>query len=137
MQFGYHNHNFEFNTQLNGKKLYDIILQQTDPKLVIQQLDIGNMYGAGGRAMDVIKQYPGRFVSMHVKDEIKTQKGETSDGYESTVLGKGVVGVKEVIDFAKRSGGTEHFIIEQESYQGQKPLDAVKQDLEMMRKWGY
>jgi hypothetical protein len=37
---------------------------------------------------------------------------------------------------AKKSG-TEHFIIEQESYQGQKPLDAVKTDLEVMKKWGF
>src|SRR5204862_3440885 len=71
MKFGYHNHNFEFSTELNGKKMYDIILQNTDPQLVIQQIDIGNMYGAGGRALEIIKQYPGRFASMHVKDEIK------------------------------------------------------------------
>ena len=33
------------------------------------------MYGAGGRALDLIKQYPGRFISMHVKDEIKSANG--------------------------------------------------------------
>lgn len=137
MKFGYHNHNFEFSTELNGKKLYDIILQNTDPQLVIQQIDIGNMYGAGGRALEIIKQYPGRFASMHVKDEIKSAKGEMDDNYESTVLGKGIINVKEVIDLAKKTGGTEYFIIEQESYQGQKPLDAVKLDLEIMKKWGY
>lgn len=136
MKFGYHNHDFEFNTKINGKKLYDIILQNTDPKLVIQQLDIGNMYGAGGRALDIMKQYPGRFVSMHVKDEIKSNKAEMG-GYESTVLGKGVIDIKQVLDFARNTGGTTNFIIEQESYQGQKPLDAVKLDLAMMKKWGY
>jgi len=137
MKFGYHNHNFEFSTDLNGKKLYDIILQNTDPQLVIQQIDIGNMYGAGGRALEIIKQYPGRFASMHVKDEIKSAKGEMNDNYESTVLGKGIINVKEIIDLGKKTGGTEYFIIEQESYQGQKPLDAVKLDLEIMKKWGY
>ena len=57
MKFGYHNHDFEFNTSLNNIKLYDIILQNTDPALVAQQLDIGNMYGVGGRALDIIKEY--------------------------------------------------------------------------------
>ena len=66
MKFGYHNHHFEFNEQLNGVRLYDLILQNTDPKLVIQQLDIGNMYYGGGRALEVIKRYPGRFASLHV-----------------------------------------------------------------------
>ena len=104
---------------------------------MIQQLDIGNMYGAGGRAADVIKRYPGRFASLHVKDEIKSKKGEMGSNYESTILGKGVLGVKAILDLAKKTGGTEHFIIEQESYQGQAPLDAVKQDLTIMKKWGY
>ena len=136
MKFGYHNHDFEFNTSLNNMKLYDIILQNTDPALVAQQLDIGNMYGAGGRALDIIKQYPGRFESMHVKDEIKSAKGEMG-GYESTILGAGVIPVKEVVDLGKKVGGTRHFIIEQESYQGKTPLECAKEDLLIMKKWGY
>jgi sugar phosphate isomerase/epimerase len=137
MKFGYHNHDFEFSQQLNGQKIFDLILQNTDPSLVTQQLDIGNMYHAGGIALDIIKQYPGRFELMHVKDEIKTDKGEMGSNYESTVLGKGIIPVKEVIDLGKKSGGTKHFIIEQESYQGQAPLDAVRDDLAVMKKWGY
>lgn len=137
MKFGYHNHNFEFSQSLNGKKVFDIILDNTDPKLVIQQLDIGNMYGAGGRALDIVKQYPGRFESMHVKDEIKSEKGEMEDGYESTILGKGVIPVKEVIDLGRKIGGTTEFIIEQESYQGKTPLECAKEDYVIMKKWGY
>jgi sugar phosphate isomerase/epimerase len=137
MRFGYHNHDFEFNTKVKDELLYDLILKHTDPSLVIQQLDIGNMLGAGGDALEVIKKYPGRFISMHVKDEIKSAKGEMNSAYESTVLGKGVMPVKQIIDLGLKTGGTEHFIIEQESYQGQKPLDAMKADLAIMKKWGY
>lgn len=137
MKFGYHNHDFEFSQQLNGQKIFDLILTSTDPALVAQQLDIGNMYHAGGIALDIIKKYPGRFELMHVKDEIKSAKGEMGSNYESTVLGKGVIPVKEVIDLGKQAGGTRYFIIEQESYQGQSPLDAVKDDLQVMKKWGY
>jgi sugar phosphate isomerase/epimerase len=136
MKFGYHNHDFEFSESLNGKKLFDIILENTDPSLVAQQLDVGNMYGAGGRALDIFKKYPGRFESMHVKDEIKSEKGEMG-GYESTILGKGVLPVKDIVDAGRKSGGTKHFIIEQESYQGKTPLDCVKEDLAIMKKWGY
>lgn len=137
MKFGYHNHDFEFKYSVNNMKIYDVILKNTDPKLVIHQLDIGNMYGAGGRAEQIIKQYPGRFASMHVKDEIKTTKGEMNDRYESTILGKGVVNVKRIIDIAKKTGGTTQFIIEQESYQGEKPIDCAKEDLKIMKNWGY
>ena len=138
MKFGYHNHNFEFSTMLGGQKLYDLILANTDPKLVAQQIDIGNMYGAGGRAADIIKQYPGRFELMHVKDEIKsTSKGEMDDAYESTILGKGVIGTKEIVDLGKKIGGTTDFIIEQESYQSITPLESCKQDFAIMKQWGF
>lgn len=135
MKFGYHNHDFEFNTMVGGMLLYDIILKETDPELVIQQMDMGNMYNAGGRPLELLKQYPGRFASLHVKDEIKSDKG--TDKYESTILGTGSMNVKEVLDLAKKTGGTAHFIIEQESYQGKTPLDCVEQDLQIMKKWRY
>lgn len=134
MLFGYHNHDFEFNESLNGELLYDIILKNTDADLVMQQLDIGNLYNGGATALEVMQKWPGRFASMHVKDEIKSEGG--NDHYESTVLGKGIVPVKEVIDLGKKNG-TVHFIIEQESYQGKTPLACAKEDLEMMKEWGY
>ncbi|HVI44382.1 MAG TPA: TIM barrel protein [Chitinophaga sp.] len=138
MKFGYHNHDFEFSTQLNGKKLFDLILQHTDPKLVAQQLDIGNMYHAGGIAMDILQKYPRRFELMHVKDEIKSaDKGEMGGGYESTVLGKGIIPVKEVINLGVKAGGTQYFIVEQESYQGRSPLDCAKDDYSAMKGWGF
>ncbi len=135
MKFGYHNHDFEFSTMIEGKRLYDIILASTDPKLVAQQMDIGNMYGAGGRPLELLKQYPGRFELVHVKDEIKSSKGEMG-GYESTQLGAGVIQVKDVLDLARKSG-TTYFIIEQESYQGKSPLESVKEDFGIMKNWGY
>jgi sugar phosphate isomerase/epimerase len=135
MKFGYHNHDFEFSTVLNNKKVFDIILQNTDPELVAQQLDIGNLYNGGAVAIAIVMQYPGRFELMHVKDEIKATSG--SEKYESTILGQGIVNTKQVVDLGKRSGGTQQFIIEQESYQGKSPLDCAKEDLMVMKKWGY
>lgn len=137
IEFGYHNHNFEFNTKFKGKLIYDIILEHTDPKLVAQQMDMGNMYGAGGVGLDILKKYPGRFKLFHVKDEIKSKTGEMDDGFESTVLGKGILPVKETIDYARKYGGTSYFIIEQESYQDLTPIAAAKEDYQAMKKWGY
>jgi L-ribulose-5-phosphate 3-epimerase UlaE len=101
-------------------------------------LDIGNLYNGGAVAKDVVLKYPGRFESIHVKDEIEsTSTEENHDKYESTILGKGIVNVKEVLDLLKKSSDNIHFIIEQESYQGKTPLDSVKEDLAIMKKWGY
>lgn len=134
MKFGYHNHDFEFNTVINEQKLYDIILQHTDPELVVQQLDMGNLYNGGAVAIAIVMQYPGRFELMHVKDEIKATSG--TEKYESTILGDGIVGTKQVCDQGRKTG-TRYFIIEQESYQGKTPLDCAKADMGIMKKWGY
>ena len=76
MKFGYHNHDFEFSQVLNDHKVYDIIMTHTDPKLVAQQLDMGNLYNGGAVAAGIVKEYPGRFELMHVKDEIKATSGD-------------------------------------------------------------
>ena len=135
MKFGYHNHDFEFTQKFNDKKVFDIMLEKMDPKLVVVQLDIGNMYNAGAVALEVVKQFPGRFENIHVKDEIKSSGGEAE--YESCILGEGVINCREVVDLATKIGGTTCYIIEQESYQGKKPIDCVKEDLAIMKAWGY
>jgi sugar phosphate isomerase/epimerase len=135
MKFGYHNHDFEFSQKFDGKKVFDIMMDKIDPKLVVIQLDIGNMYNAGAVALDVVKQYPGRFENIHVKDEIKSTGGESE--FESCILGEGIIKCREVVDLATKIGGTTCYIIEQESYQGKKPMDCVKRDLEIMKEWGY
>jgi len=137
MKFGYHNHDFEFSEKLDGMTMYDIMLSETDPNLVVQQLDIGNLYNGGAKAIDIVKKWPGRFISMHVKDEIKSTEAGSNHEYESTVLGKGIVNPKEVIDLGRKAGGTKHFIIEQESYQGKTPLESMKENYAIMKKWGY
>lgn len=137
MQFGYHNHDFEFSEKLDGELLYDIMLNNTDPKLVAQQLDIGNMINGGGIPSEVMKKFPGRFVSMHVKDEVPAKSGH--EHFESTVLGKGSgqIDVKALVKLGDKEGGTKHFIIEQEAYQGLKPLDCMRENIAIMRGWGY
>ena len=135
MKFGYHNHDFEFSEKLDSEILYDLMLKNTDADSVIQQLDTGNLYNGGAVAIDWVKKYPGRFLSLHVKDEIAAKEG--NEKYESTILGTGIVNLKEVLDFVKKNSKDVHYIIEQESYQGKTPLDCVKEDLAVMKKWGF
>jgi sugar phosphate isomerase/epimerase len=111
------------------------MMKSMDPDKVVVQLDIGNLYNGGAVALDVVKQYPGRFENIHAKDEILSAGG--GEKYESTIIGAGIVNAKEVIDLATKIGGTQVYIIEQESYQGKTPMECIKEDLEVMKKWGY
>ncbi|MDX2286189.1 MAG: sugar phosphate isomerase/epimerase [Bacteroidia bacterium] len=135
MRFGYHNHDFEFSERLEGETLYDLMLQHTDPVYVMQQLDIGNMVSGGAKAQDWLSRYPGRFTSLHVKDEIAVDGA--AHPYESTVLGQGIVNVPQVLKLALKYNKSVHLIIEQEAYQGKAPLDCAREDLAAMKQWGY
>ncbi|MGD0583469.1 MAG: sugar phosphate isomerase/epimerase [Bacteroidales bacterium] len=134
MKFGYHD-DFNEDAILNNMKIYDIIMKYSDPKLTIQQFDIANLYNAAGtNPMDIIKEYPGRFVSLHVKDVMKEKNKVNS--HDSTILGKGVLDVKDVLALAIKNGAWL-MIIEQEDYQNESPMDCVKDDLAAMKEWGY
>lgn len=135
MKFGYHNHAFEFSEKLNNEKLFDIMMKSLNPDLVVMQLDIGNLYNGGAIAADVIRQYPNRFEFIHVKDEIEINPG--SGNYESTIIGDGIINVREVLDLSSKIGGTDVYIIEHEAYQGKIPMECMKLNLEVMKKWGY
>ena len=67
----------------------------------------------------------------------KLPSKEGNEKYESTILGKGIVNTKQVVDLARDKGGTVCYIIEQESYQGRTPMDCVEEDLKIMKSWGY
>jgi sugar phosphate isomerase/epimerase len=135
MKFGYHNHAFEFSEKLNNEKVFDIMMKSLDTNLVAMQLDIGNLYNGGAVALDVMNQYPDRFEIIHVKDEIESNGG--NEKYISTVLGEGIVNTKKVVNLARKIGGTNCYIIEQESYGTKTPMDCVKEDLDIIKKWGY
>jgi sugar phosphate isomerase/epimerase len=133
--FCYHNEHYEFNHKIGDKYMYDVILANTDPSVVAQQLDIGNVINGGAKAIDIINKYPGRFASIHVKDEIRVTGGHNP--YQSTVLGTGVIDVEKVLSHAINKGGVKHCVIELENAQQHTPLKGVALCLNQMKQWGY
>ncbi|MCL2361617.1 MAG: sugar phosphate isomerase/epimerase [Defluviitaleaceae bacterium] len=72
MVTGYHNHGKEFvPTSDTGELPWDIIAQNT-PSNVIMQLDIGNGLLVYDDMLDMLKKYPGRGGTVHMKPNINT-----------------------------------------------------------------
>lgn len=69
IQFGYHNHDKEFSTLLDGQPVYDIMLANTDPSLVIFEMDLYWTVVGGANPVDYFNKYPGRFSLWHIKDK--------------------------------------------------------------------
>ena len=109
LQFGYHNHAFEFDTRIDNDTMYRYILDNTDPKLVVMELDMCWAVRGKHNPVDLFKLYPGRFPLAHMKDLASVSK----DG--SCIIGEGVVNFKEIIANQKLAG-LKLWIVELEDY---------------------
>lgn len=127
LSFGYHNHDSEFQT-VDGKVLYDILLQYADPSLVTMEMDLGWVVAAGKDPFHYFEQYPGRFHLWHLKDMDPGRR-------QSTEFGKGQVDIKKLLQHEKQSG-MKHFFLEQEEY-AHTAFDSVKEDYAYLQKLDY
>jgi sugar phosphate isomerase/epimerase len=127
IQFGYHNHNFEF-ANLNGVVPYfDIIMPGLDKDLVTMELDLFWVTKAGQNPVDLFKKYPGRFQLWHMKDMFTKEAPKfTTDGEtDFAPVGAGVMDFKQILA-AKDIAGMKYMIVEQDSTKDGKPFDAIK-----------
>jgi sugar phosphate isomerase/epimerase len=69
IRFGYHNHDKEFSTKLDGQTIYDYMLANTDPKKVMFEMDLYWTVIGGANPVDYFNKYPGRFELWHIKDK--------------------------------------------------------------------
>lgn len=69
IQFGYHNHDKEFSTMLNGHIMYEFMLANTDPQKVTFEMDLYWARMGGANPVDYFIKYPGRFQLWHIKDK--------------------------------------------------------------------
>ncbi len=116
IQFCYHNHDFEFEN-VGGKIPYDLLLKETDPKLVKMELDLYWASFAKQDPLKLFKEYPGRFPLIHMKDMAKTEKREFAE------VGMGSIDFQRILDAGKISG-LKHLFVEQDVTK-QPPLEAI------------
>jgi len=123
MRVGYHNHSIEF-TAMDGELPWDTFYGNTR-KDVIMQIDVGNAIHGGADPLPYLYKYPGRAITVHVKEFSKTNK--------KALIGEGDVNWKAFFALCKAVGQTEWYIVEQESY-AYPPLKCVEKCLRNLRK---
>ena len=122
LKFAFHNHVTEFHP-LEGELPYDVMLQNTDAKLVTFQMDTCQVLLGGGDCVSYVNKYPGRFSNWHLKDAHKEKN-------ESTEFGKGRNDFESLFAVAKKAGLSIYYI-EQEAYTV-PPLEAVAHDFKFL-----
>ena len=124
IRFGYHNHDFEFKTT-DGKLPYEVLLEETDPRLVSFQVDLYWMIKAGQDPFRYFENHPGRFSLWHVKDM-------STDG-KSCIVGNGRIDYRLLFKKAAMAG-LERVFVEQEQYDEGTPLYCAGQSLKYINK---
>ena len=125
MKIGYHCHAGDF-AMVEGKTPWELIAANTKPD-ILMQLDVGNCLGGGGDPIAMLKKFPGRSVSVHLKEY---------GGPPGAVVGEGEVNWKGVFQVCETIGGTEWYVVEEESRKGPLALEAVRRALANLRKMG-
>jgi len=115
LQFAYHNHDFEF-PKVDGQVPYDVLLQNTDPKLVQLEIDLYWITKAGQDPLTYFARWPGRVPLVHVKDSAGAPEHKMAD------VGQGKIDWKRI--FAKRDqAGIKHFFVEHD--QPPRPFEDI------------
>jgi sugar phosphate isomerase/epimerase len=127
MQFGYHNHWFEF-LPIDGKLPYDELLKDCDASLVKMEMDLCWIIAAGGEPVKYFEKYPGRFPLVHVKD-LKTKPNVTSGGAQNygdtvdlTEVGSGIIDWKKIFAHSQQAG-IKHYIVEHDH--PKQPIESI------------
>lgn len=113
--FGFHNHRIEF-ADMAGETPYDILLQNTDPELVIFEIDLAWITAAGKDPLDYFKKYPGRFEVWHMKDL-------TPDKQDAT-LGEGIIDFKAILAGSK-TAGMKYWFLEQDNCRTHSAMESI------------
>lgn len=112
MQFGFHNHNYEFQ-KFGNTTGFDILTQTADPKLVCLEMDCYWITQAGQDPVAMLKKYGSRIQLVHLKDRqagFPTTQMLGPDAEHITEVGSGTINWKAVIETAQQTGVKQFFV---------------------------
>ena len=116
MQFGFHNHNYEFQ-KFGNQTGFDILTTEADPKLVCLEMDCYWITQAGLDPVAMLKKYGSRIQLLHLKDRMSgypTSQMLGPDAEHITEVGAGTINWKAVLETAEQTG-VKHYFVERDN----------------------
>jgi len=114
----YHNHDFEFKEDEDGIVPIDYLLENCNPELVNFQMDLFWVVKAGADPVAYFEKYPGRFKIWHVKD--MDEEGKFAP------VGNGIIDFAKILAEKEKSGMLYYMVEQDMTFDGMKPLEAIK-----------
>jgi len=126
IQFGYHNHNFEFKNMDGVVPFYDIFMPQMDPDLITMEIDLFWATKAGQDPVEMFKKYPGRFQIFHLKD-MHTKQDPFFDVIKDDIspVGAGIIDFKTILA-SKDIAGMKYLFVEDDNQGNGKPFEGLE-----------
>ena len=129
IQFGYHNHNFEF-VNIDGiVPYYDIFMPEMDAGLITMEIDLFWATKAGQDPVEMFNRYPGRFKLFHLKD-MYTREDPFFEVYKADIapVGEGVIDFERILA-AKDVAGMEYHFVEDDNQGNGAPFEALEKSI--------
>lgn len=126
MKFGFHNHNYEFR-KFGDKTGLEILMAETDPKLVQLEMDCYWVTQAGGDPVALMERYKDRVRMLHIKDRkagFATSQELNDSAEHFSEFGTGSINWNPIFAKAK-SIGVKHYFVEQDKIVGE-PIASIK-----------
>jgi sugar phosphate isomerase/epimerase len=135
LQLGYHNHAIDLKT-LDKRSAYEILIESTEPELVVFEMDCGHMIHAGADPIAYLRKYPKRIQLLHLKD-LKPGYGisasiDTEEKDTNAELGAGVIDWKALFQVAAQ-GNVAHYFVEHEGQMAHPPLESIANSLAYLK----
>ncbi|MBW7453284.1 sugar phosphate isomerase/epimerase family protein [Paenibacillus sepulcri] len=127
LTFGYHNHAFEFEFEVEGRFVFDALLGTTSPEHVVAEMDACWVHVGGQDPIAYLHQYGGRIPLIHLKDYGPVEAG----GKDTVELGKGEQDLHAIIQAAS-AADVQWLIVEQDRCQN-APLQSVSDSYSWLR----
>jgi sugar phosphate isomerase/epimerase len=137
MSFCYHNHAFEFATE-KGATLFQVMLDNTDKKLVAFEVDVFWVSVAGLDPVEMIQKLSDRVLLLHLKDKAEGTPVMYKESVPRTAfkeVGNGVLDWPKVLR-AAAAANVAHYFVEQDQTPGD-PVDSLRQSYEYLSKLTY
>ena len=107
MHTGYHAHPFDF-VYFGDETAWDILFSNTGDD-VVMQMDIGNCASGDGDPIAILKKFPGRALSVHLKDY---------GGGPDSVIGEGKADWEEIFRLCDTLHKPEWYVVEEGGQNG-------------------
>jgi sugar phosphate isomerase/epimerase len=111
-----HNHDIEFETVFGDQTVFDILMEHTDPRNVVIQLDLYWATNGGADPVELLERYGKRVQLFHVKD---MAAGPFPGRIE--IVGEGIIDFPEI--FAASKGPVRYYVVEHDPRFGDPTFD--------------